>query len=170
MEMQDQGEIRSFDLHKSKIRLIDEGARRLGITCIQASAGNAKEFRPELEQWADVVLCDVPCSGLGIIRKKPDIRLKREQELAGLPSVQSAILDNAARYVKPGGVLLYSTCTILPRENEEVTNRFLEKHDAFTREAFSLPEPLGCIADGQITLWPQRHGTDGFYICRMRRN
>ena len=169
MEMGNQGDIRSFDLHKSKIRLIREGAQRLGITCIQAACGNAKEFKPELEQRADVVLCDVPCSGLGIIRKKPDIRLKREQELAGLPSVQGAILENAARYVKPGGVLVYSTCTILPQENEGVTDRFLEKHGDFVREVFSLPEPLGRIADGQITLWPQRQGTDGFYICRMRK-
>lgn len=116
-----------------------------------------------------MVLCDVPCSGLGIIRKKPDIRFKRENELGGLPRVQSAILENASRYVKPGGALVYSTCTILPRENERVTNAFLEKHSDFSREAFSLPAPIGRVEEGQITLWPQRHGTDGFYICRMRK-
>ena len=83
--------------------------------------------------------------------------------------MQSAILDNAARYVRPGGVLLYATCTVLPEENEGVTGHFLDRHDAFVREGFTLPAPLGEIAEGQLTLWPQRHGTDGFYICRMRR-
>lgn len=170
MAMRDQGAIASFDLHRSKIRLIQEGARRLGITCITAEAVDGKEFRPEFAEKADVVLCDVPCSGLGIIRKKPDIRLKHEVELGGLPRVQSAILDNAERYVKPGGVLMYSTCTILPRENEGVTDAFLKAHPDFHREAFTLPGPAGTVAEGQITLWPQRHGTDGFYICRMRKD
>ena len=96
--------------------------------------------------------------------------MKREQELCGLPRVQSAILENASRYVKPGGVLLYSTCTILPEENERVTDAFLNTHTDFARETFPLPEPLGDIRSGQITLWPQRHGTDGFYICKMRKN
>lgn len=170
MAMGDRGKIYSFDLHRSKIRLIEEGARRLGITCITAEAGDGKVFRSEYDRQADVVLCDVPCSGLGIIRKKPDIRLKNEAELGGLPRVQRAILENAARYVKPGGVLLYSTCTILPRENEAVTDAFLAEHTHFRREGFSLPGPAGAVASGQITLWPQRHGTDGFYICRMRKD
>lgn len=170
MEMRNQGHIDAFDLHASKVRLISEGAARLGISCITAAAGDGKVFLPEYAETADVVLCDVPCSGLGIIRKKPDIRLKREQELCGLPRVQSAILENASRYVKPGGVLLYSTCTILPEENERVTDAFLKTHTDFARETFPLPEPLGDIRSGQITLWPQRHGTDGFYICKMRRN
>ena len=153
MAMGDRGKIHSFDLH-----------------CITAEAGDGKVFRPEYEQQADVVLCDVPCSGLGIIRKKPDIRLKNEEELGGLPRVQRAILENAACYVKPGGVLLYSTCTILPRENEAVTDAFLAEHANFRREGFSLPGPAGAVESGQITLWPQRHGTDGFYICRMRKD
>ena len=82
--------------------------------------------------------------------------------------VQAAILDNAAGYVRPGGTLVYSTCTILPEENQQVTDAFLTEHPDFSREAFSLPEPVG-ETGGQVTLWPQRHGTDGFYICRMRR-
>lgn len=85
-----------------------------------------------------------------------------------LPVVQSAILENAAGYVKPGGTLLYSTCTILPEENEGVTDEFLGSHPDFSRERFVLPEPVGAV-DGQLTLWPQRYGTDGFYICRMTR-
>ena len=114
------------------------------------------------------MVADVPCSGLGIIRKKPDIRYKDPKELAELPAIQSAILNNAAAYVRPGGVLVYSTCTVLPEENEGVTSAFLDTHPDFVMEPFSLPHPIGSCC-GQLTLWPQRWGTDGFYICRMRR-
>ena len=169
MAMEDRGHIASFDLHRSKIRLIHESAQRLGISCITAEAANGKVLLPEYVGQADAVLCDVPCSGLGIIRKKPDIRLKEEKELGSLPNVQHDILENAAHYVKPGGALVYSTCTILPRENEQITDAFLRGHPDFKREAFALPGPIGAVGEGQITLWPQRHGTDGFYICRMRR-
>ena len=110
----------------------------------------------------------MPCSGLGIIRKKPDIRYKDMASLAGLPAIQSAILDNASRYVRRGGTLVYSTCTVLPEENERVTDAFLRAHPDFTYDAFALPDPIGTV-EGHITLWPQRHGTDGFYICRMTR-
>ena len=115
-----------------------------------------------------MVIADVPCSGLGIIRKKPDIRYKNPEELAQLPIIQREILENVCRYVRSGGVLVYSTCTILPEENEQVTEAFLQAHPEFERTAFTLPLPIGSC-DGQLTLWPQRHGTDGFYICRMRR-
>ena len=112
---------------------------------------------------------DAPCSGLGIIRKKPDVRYKKADDLFALPVIQSAILENAARYVKPGGILLYSTCTILPEENEQITDAFLAEHSDFARETASLPAPIGKV-EGQLTFWPQRHGTDGFYICRMKRH
>ena len=115
-----------------------------------------------------MVLCDVPCSGLGVIRKKPEIRYKDPQALKGLPAIQRAILDNAGRYVKPGGVLLYSTCTILPEENEGVTAVFLAEHPEYKAEAFKLPGGLEA-PEGALTLWPQRHGTDGFYLCKMRK-
>ena len=108
------------------------------------------------------------CSGLGIIRKKPDIRYKDMASLAGLPTIQSAILNNASRYVRRGGTLVYSTCTVLPEENERVTDAFLRAHPDFTYDTFALPGPIGTV-EGHITLWPQRHGTDGFYICRMTR-
>ena len=131
------------------------------------AAVDGRAFR---EEWAgrfDVVICDVPCSGLGIIRKKPDIRYKDAQEFSALPEIQRAILENSARYVKRGGLLVYSTCTILPEENEQVTDGFLKAHDEFTYEAFSLPN--GVSAPGHLTLWPQRDNTDGFYLSRMRR-
>ena len=118
---------------------------------------------------SDLVVADVPCSGLGIIRKKPDIRYKNPRELAQLPALQRSILENAAGYVRPGGTLVYSTCTILPEENQDVTADFLRAHPDFALERFTLPQPIGPRA-GQLTLWPQRFGTDGFYICRMHRN
>ena len=106
------GDILACDIHANKLRQVEYGAARLGITCIRTLQTDGRLFRPELEESADVVVCDVPCSGLGIIRKKPDIRYKQADELVRLPEIQGAILANAASYVKPGGVLLYSTCTI----------------------------------------------------------
>ena len=112
---------------------------------------------------------DAPCSGLGVIRKKPDIRYKDPEPLAGLPAVQNEILSNAARYVRPGGILLYSTCTLLRRENQKVVQTFLQGKAAFKPEAFTLPGPAGTAAEGMITLWPHIHGTDGFFICKLRK-
>ena len=166
--MEDRGEILACDLHENKLKRIREGAQRLGLTCICTAAADGREFRLEWEAAFDTVLVDAPCSGLGIIRKKPDIRYKKADDLFTLPVVQQAILDNACRYVKPGGVLVYSTCTILPEENQQITDAFLAQHPDFSREDLSLPAQAG-QTDGQVTLWPHRHGTDGFYICRMRR-
>ena len=167
--MEDQGEILACDLHENKLKRIREGAERLGLACIQTTAADGRAFRPEWEAAFDVVLVDAPCSGLGIIRKKPDVRYKKPDDLFALPVIQRAILDNAARYVKPGGTLVYSTCTILPEENEGVSDSFLAEHPDFCRTPFALFEPVG-ETEGQVTLWPHRHGTDGFYICRMTRN
>ena len=166
--MEDRGEILACDLHENKLKRIQDGARRLGLTSIRTAAADGREFRPEWEAAFDTVLVDAPCSGLGIIRKKPDTRYKKADDLFTLPVVQQAILDNACRYVKPGGVLVYSTCTILPEENQQVTDAFLAQHRDFSREDLPLPNQAG-QADGQVTLWPHRHDTDGFYICRMRR-
>ena len=167
-QMEDRGEILSCDLHENKLKRIREGAERLGLGCIRTEAADGRVFRPEWEARFDAVLVDAPCSGLGIIRKKPDIRYKRPDELFALPVIQRAILDNAARYVKPGGTLVYSTCTILTEENREVTDSFLAEHPDFGLTPFALPHPVG-ETGGQVTLWPHRHGTDGFYICRMER-
>ena len=168
IDMGDRGDILSCDIHPHKLKLIDSGAKRLGISCLRTMLADAREHHAAWDRAADVVIADVPCSGLGIIRKKPDIRYKNPEELAQLPIIQREILENVCRYVRSGGVLLYSTCTILPEENEQVTEAFLQAHPEFERTAFTLPLPIG-TCDGQLTLWPQRHGTDGFYICRMRR-
>ena len=131
---------------------------------------NAAEFNPQWENMKDVVIADVPCSGLGVIRKKPDIRYKDLSQIQQLPEIQLSILENVSRYVKPGGVLLYSTCTILRRENETVIEEFLQKHPDFTPEEFALPENFpGASNNGMLTLYPCVHDTDGFFICKLRR-
>ena len=168
MLMENQGEIAACDIHPHKLDLIARGAERLGVSCIRTYQADGRENRAEWNEGFDLVLCDVPCSGLGIIRKKPDIRYKDPKVLAGLPRVQAAILENAARYVRRGGTLVYATCTILPEENGGVTASFLARHEEFQQEPFSLPGAAG-ETDGSLTLWPQRHGTDGFYVCKMRK-
>ncbi len=167
--MEDRGEVLACDLHENKLSRIVAGAARLGLKSIWDFAADGTVFRPEWAESADVVLVDAPCSGLGIIRKKPDIRYKSPDDLFTLTVAQSTILENAARYVKPGGTLIYSTCTILPEENGQVVDGFLSGHPEFSRETFTLPAPMG-EQPGELTLWPHRHGTDGFYICRLRRN
>lgn len=167
--MENQGEIVSCDLHPHKKKLIQAGADRLGLTIISPKTADGKVFRPEWENAFDLVLVDAPCSGLGVIRKKPDIRYKDPAPLADLPAVQLDILRNAARYVRPGGTLMYSTCTLLYRENGEVVETFLAENKAYKAETFTLPGPIGPVQSGSVTLWPHRHGTDGFFISKMRR-
>ena len=167
--LENQGEIVSCDLHPHKKKLIQAGADRLGLTIITPKTADGKVFRPEWERAFDLVLVDAPCSGLGVIRKKPDIRYKDPAPLADLPAVQLDILRNAARYVRPGGTLMYSTCTLLYRENGEVVETFLAENKSYKAETFTLPGPVGPIQSGSVTLWPHRHGTDGFFISKMRR-
>ena len=162
------GQVLSRDLHENKLRRIRSGAERLGLSCIRTASADARVYQPELEQSFDVVIADVPCSGLGIIRKKPDIRYKSLKETENLPSIQLDILSNVSRYVKDGGALIYSTCTVLRRENQDVVSKFLELHPEFSLEGFEIPGPGG-KTDGQITLWPHIHGTDGFFIAKLRR-
>lgn len=167
--MKGTGSIISCDVHGHKTALIENGAARLGISGLTAKQQDATVFVPEWENAMDAVLCDAPCSGLGIIRKKPDIRYKDLTETEQLPKLQLAILSNQARYVRPGGTLLYSTCTVLRRENEDVVRGFLETHPDFCLEPLALPEVFPKNETGMLTLIPGEYDTDGFFISRMRR-
>ena len=167
--MEGRGQITSCDVHAHKIGLIANGAARLGLDSITARQQDATVHVPEWAEAMDVVIADVPCSGLGIIRKKPDIRYKELSELKELPALQLAILENQSTYVKKGGVLLYSTCTVLKAENEEVVSSFLSKHDDFYTEPLELPEVFPKNETGMLTLIPGQYDTDGFFICRLRR-
>jgi 16S rRNA (cytosine967-C5)-methyltransferase len=168
--MENRGEVLSCDIHSNKLGRVERGAKLLGTDIVTTRLLDASKPCDELIEAFDLVLADLPCSGLGIIRKKPDIRFKAPQDLKRLPQVQLGILENVSGYVKPGGVLLYSTCTIMRRENEDVVTAFLEKHPEFSAEAFSLPEPIGEAGDGMKTLYPHIHNTDGFFICKLRKN
>lgn len=153
MDMQNTGRIAARDIHEKKTRVIAAGAERLGITIIETAAVDAREKTPE--QY-DAVIADVPCSGLGVIGSKPEIRFREPEAISGLPEVQLAILRNLADNVKPGGELMYSTCTVLRAENEGVIGRFLCERADFETE----------LTRG---FWPQVDETDGFFVCRLRK-
>ena len=165
--MKNKGEIYSFDLHENKLSLIASGAKRLNIDIIKTSACDGRKFLPEFEARANKIICDVPCSGFGVLAKKPELRYKNPEESESLPKIQSDILENACRYLKSGGTLIYSTCTILPEENEENIKAFLEKHNDFSL----VPWSVGDISaeNGMITLLPHIHKTDGFFIAKLTR-
>ena len=168
--MKNRGELLCCDLHENKLPRIEEGARRLGIECLKTYAADASAPSAELLEAFDVVLADVPCSGLGVIRKKPEIRYKTPEQTASLPPLQLSILEGAAACVRPGGILIYSTCTLLPEENEGVVEEFLSRRSDFEKEAFRLPPPFGTVETGERTIWPFEYETDGFYLCRMRKS
>ncbi len=163
------GSITSCDVYEHKANLIANGAARLGITNLTARCLDATTHVDEWEGQLDAVIADVPCSGLGIIRKKPDIRYKNLQEMAALPALQMQILNNVSTYVRPGGVLLYSTCTLVRAENEGMVETFLKEHPDFCLEALPLPEALGKNETGMLALIPGQHDTDGFFIAKLRR-
>ncbi len=170
MAMQNRGSILSCDIYPKKVKRMAADAKRLGGDIVETRVANARVFHPAWEGAFDLVIADVPCSGLGIIRKKPDIRYKDPKALAALPDVQRSILANVSRYVAPGGALLYATCTVLRRENEDIVNEFLKGHPEFHLEMLNLPEPLGVIPAGMRTLWPHRDGTDGFFMAKLRKD
>ena len=169
MAMGGTGSILSCDIHAHKTALIQKGAERLGIGSISVRQQDASQCVPEWIGTKDAVLCDVPCSGLGIIRKKPDIRYKALAEMTQLPALQLRILKNQASYVKPGGVLLYSTCTLTRAENEGVVEQFLKENGDYYLEPLELPAIFPKNTDGMLTLVPGEYDTDGFFIAKLRR-
>lgn len=156
--MEDEGEIFSMDLHENRTRLIKSGSERLGLKSITAKASDASVYDESLGKF-DRILCDVPCSGFGIMRRKPEIKYKNEEDIKKLPEIQYKILENAGRYLKEGGALVYSTCTVLKEENQDVVLKFLENHKDF--EAYD--------EDYIKTFIPEKDGSDGFFICKMRK-
>ena len=155
--MGNEGEIVSCDLHEKKLRLIEENVRRTALDCISVRQMDASEPDEAYYNAFDLVIADVPCSGFGVIRKKPEIRYKDPESLKGLPEVQKRILRGAARCVRPGGTLLYSTCTVFPEENEFVVDSFLNEHENYEKLQIR-------------TIWPQECNTDGFFYCVLKRN
>ena len=171
--MQGEGRIYSFDLHKNKLSLVEKSAERLGISIIETRELDGRTPDPALFGRADAVICDVPCSGLGVMAKKPDIRYKQEQDIEKLAPLGLEILSRSADYVRAGGTLLYSTCTLRRDENEGVVEAFLASHPEFALCPFSLTskesERPDIDSDGTLTLMPHIHGTDGFFIAKMKK-
>ena len=139
----------------------------MGISCLRTRAADAREYDPALREGFDLVIADVPCSGLGVIRKKPEIRSKQPEEIKNLPQIQTDILENLSKYLKTNGVLLYSTCTILEEENEKVVEAFLDRHPDFVPEDFLIGELRS--ENGMFTFWPNTTDTDGFFAAKLRR-
>ncbi len=169
MLMGNRGKIISCDIHEKKLRLIQENMQRLGISIVETRTMDARKPYEDMQGMFDLIIADVPCSGLGVIRRRPEIRTKNREELDGLPAIQRDILEGLAPCLKPGGVLVYSTCTVRSKENEELVRAFLADHSEFAAEAFTLPMGIGDVADGMMTFWPQLHDTDGFFVCKMRK-
>ncbi len=168
--MEDRGSIISCDLYSSRLSLVTSGALRLGISIITTRQGDSAEL--SADPFADRVLCDVPCSGLGVIRRKPELRYKPDTGVDELPPVQYSILCSASRCVRPGGLLLYSTCTLNPAENGMNARRFLDENPDFEPVPLSLPEGIQRgmeEPENQLTLFPHINNTDGFFVSLFRR-
>ncbi len=157
----------SFDIHESKLSLIEEGAKRLGLSSVHPGVQDATRPREDLFGKVDKVICDVPCSGLGILGKKPDIRYRDKDSVGDLPELQYSILSASAKYLRAGGSLVYSTCTLNPEENERVVERFLTEHEGFRASDFSVG---GLKSEGgMLTTLPHIHKMDGFFIAKLTK-
>lgn len=170
--MENEGELYCFDLYEHKLRLIEKGAKRLGLNIIKTAVRNGANPQNKEEKPADVILCDVPCSGTGILRRKPEIRYKDNQYDENLTDIQYKILTESAKLLKEGGKLVYSTCTLNPLENANVVKRFLKENKNFSGKALELPKDIKRTIkeeEYEITLFPQTNGTDGFYIALLQK-
>ncbi|HHT62791.1 MAG: 16S rRNA (cytosine(967)-C(5))-methyltransferase RsmB [Bacillota bacterium] len=172
--MKNEGEIKAFDIHPHKLALIEESCARLGINIVETRKEDAANLPDSLNQWADFCLVDAPCSGLGVLRRRPDARWKKEaQDIDVLADIQKKILSSAAKTLRPGGVLVYSTCTLTREENQSVVKWFLESHGDFALDVIPDISELSLdketMQSGMIQLLPHIHGTDGLFMARMRR-
>lgn len=165
--MDNKGKIYAFDLHEQRVGLIKKMAERLYLENITAEARDATKYYDDIPK-ATKILCDVPCSGYGVIRKKPEIKYKDISEFQRLPEIQYKIAENALNYLAEGGEMVYSTCTLRKAENEEVVKRLLEAHPEI--ELAELPQPLGSVfSGGMASIFPKHFGSDGFFIVKLRR-
>jgi len=169
--MKNSGEILAWDLYDSRLKLVNENAKRLGIDIIKTEIKDASEFHEELFQKFDKILLDVPCLGIGVIKRKPDIKWQREKDdLAKIKKEQLNILENCSKYLKKGGYMVYSTCSILKEENEEIIKDFMKKNDNYKIISSNLTAKLNQNTenDGMLRLYPNKK-YDGFFICLLQK-
>ncbi len=167
-QMNNKGYLVSMDVYSHRLDLIKNGADRLGIINLETAVNDGTVFNPDLP-LADKILCDVPCAGLGVIRKKPEIRYKDPAEVDKIPDLQYSILCVSAKYLKLNGTLIYSTCSLNKAENEDIVSKFLSEHPGF-ESVKVLPELKRYDEDTDyITLMPHLHNCDGFFIAGIRK-
>lgn len=165
--MNNRGRIIAADLHEKRVNLIKKGAERLGIDIIETMQNDAKKFNNNIPM-ADKILCDVPCSGIGVIRSKPELKYVELNTIKKLPEIQYEILSTASQYLKKGGELVYSTCTINKDENDNVVDRFLKEHTNF--EPVDVLSEFGDVSNGhKATIFPHHFGCEGFFISKIRK-
>lgn len=177
MNMQGQGKIAAFDLYEHRIELIKENARRLKLNCISASAADSRSLGDEYIGKADYILLDAPCTGWGVLGRKADARFKKKyEEIAELASLSYELLCSAANYLREGGSMVYSTCTITAEENEKNIEKFLAEHQEFELEEVSslLPytkteEEINDLKSGMWQILPQNQALEGFFLCRLKK-
>ena len=163
--MQNKGKVYAYELHEKRAALVAKGAERLGISIISANANDAAVYNGNIP-LADKVLCDVPCAGFGVIRKKPEIKYKKYEDIKRLPEIQLSILETSSKYVRDDGTLVYSTCSVSREENDAVVDEFLRKNRDFEEVPFlkNIGNPFG---SGRVTVFPKDFGSDGFFICKF---
>jgi 16S rRNA (cytosine967-C5)-methyltransferase len=170
--MGDTGRVQAWDLHEHRVQLIASQQKRLGLENIRPRVLDAAKYREEMDSTMDAVLLDAPCSGLGVLAEKPDIKLRvTEESLRELTEIQRKMLDTVCAYVREGGTLVYSTCSILPEENEQQAEDFLRRHPEFEAAALpeTVPEKYTQYRKTGLQLLEYRDGVEGFYVCRFRR-
>ncbi|MBE6859827.1 MAG: 16S rRNA (cytosine(967)-C(5))-methyltransferase RsmB [Ruminococcus sp.] len=165
--MNGKGEIYACDLHEKRVKLIADGAKRLGLENIKTMAADASVYNEKLPKFSKI-LCDVPCSGLGVIRRKPEIKYKNPSDFEGLPTIQYKIAENALNYLEVGGEMVYSTCTLRKEENERVIEKLIENHPEIEGVSFleDFGEPFGSF---YASIFPKYFGSDGFFISKIRK-
>jgi len=173
LDAQENGQVTALDIHKQKVRLIEENAIRMHVEdVVKTKELDARKVNNTFAQSSfDRILVDAPCSGLGLMRRKPDIKyVKKPEDLQSLRTIQLEILESVAPSLKPSGILVYSTCTILPEENQEVVKQFLQKHPEFELIQVSVNEKLNVsLKEKMLTIFPHQYYTDGFFISCLRK-
>ena len=168
--MGNKGKIVAWDLHPHRVKLVEENAKRLGITIIETKCENASIYKEEYKEKFDKILLDVPCLGIGVLKRKPDIKWKRKPEdMEEITEIQQKILETCSKYLKPQGELVYATCSIFSEENDKIIEKFLKNHKDFEYAIINIQNPMIPTQNLQKIQLYQGKENDGFFMCKLRR-